>query len=81
MNQRLEFLRQTALTIAKQFKSHNLRDFIPRRVEDRIKQIQSLSSEEQIESEMAGLEQLIRSAERQLPIQNMYQNDQSVLDT
>jgi hypothetical protein len=81
MNPRLDTLRAAALTIAKQFRSHNLREFIPRRTDDHIKRIQSLVDQNEITKEIDYLEEFVRTSERQVAIQNMYNNNKSVLDS
>lgn len=79
MHAKGELLLRRAGELAARFKSHNLRDFVARRAADRLRAMEALP----VEARPAALEGLVRfldTAERQLPLQNAYCTEQSVLD-
>ena len=80
MKDKFEILRKTALALANQYKNRNLREFIPRRVNDRISVALSSDNVEQQQKHYDELAKFVETCERQLVIQNMYYKDKTVLD-
>ena len=80
MRDKFEVLRKSALAIAQQYKSRNLREFIPRRVDDRIAFALAANSEEDQQRHYDELTKFIETCERQAIMQNMYHGGKTVLD-
>ena len=80
MRDKFEILRKSALAVAQQYKSRSLREFIPRRVDDRIQTALACNSEEDQKKHFEELTKFVQTCERQAIMQNMYDGGKTVLD-
>ena len=80
MQRRIGSLLAKATELSPQFKSLNLQDFVVRRTRDRLNHIEKLAPEKQ-EEEVKKVEEFLKVIERQLPIQNMFHSEKSVLES
>ena len=80
MKDKFEVLRKAAAALAGQYKNRNLREFIPRRIDDRITYAVNLSDEVERERQYQEIAKFVESCERQLVVQNLYHKDKTVLD-
>ena len=80
MRDKFEALRKSALLVAGQYKSRNLREFIPRRVDDRIAYAMALGDEGERQRQYDELVRFVEVCERQAVMQNMYHGGKTVLD-
>lgn len=80
MQARLNILRSTAQQLGSQFRHHQLKEFVPHRIEELASLVEQSKDETQREKRLIWAEETLASFERQLPIQNAYWKDRSVLD-
>jgi galactokinase len=80
MQVRLSIIRQAAQALGAQFKNHQLRDFVPRRLDELTAQVEAATDETVREERLHWLEAQLEIFERQLPIQNTYWKGNSVIE-
>lgn len=80
MQSRLSLLRQTARALGEQFRNHQLRDFVPRRVDELVALAEATPDAVLQEARAKRAEEQVAAFGRQLAIQNAYWNERSVLE-
>ena len=80
MRDKFEALRKAAVMVAGQYKNRNLKEFIPRRVDDKISQALLVEDKAEQQRQYAELEKFIEVCERQAVLQNVYYGGKTVLD-